>query len=248
MTAPERVTFPPRNLPGIALEGWLLDGGGRSCVISHPHPLAAGDMDHPVVVALWRAAAEAGMRALRYNFRGVAGSTGRLTERSPLATADLGGAVDFLGGGPVVAAGYSYGARTTLHALHAGERIDRAALVGMPSRIPANRAAMSSLLLGRRISSEEFSKTLDPDLVADAPRPVLVLAGERDPLVEFEVFEERGVATARFSGLNHFFSRRLGNQPPEDDDLRALCDRAIAFLLAGGGMGGGGDMGGGTVP
>jgi alpha/beta superfamily hydrolase len=230
---PERISFPPRNLRGIELEGVLLDGGGRPCVISHPHPLAGGDMDHPVVEAIWRAAAEAGMKALRYNFRGVGNSTGHLTERSPLATADLGGAVDFLGGGPVMAAGYSYGARTTLHALHAGERIDRAALVGLPTRLPANPAAMSNLLLGRKIRDEQYHECNEADLVADAPQPVLVLAGDKDPLVQLDLLEERGVIPFVLPGLNHFFTHRLGNQPPDDADLRTLAERAVGFLLTG---------------
>jgi len=152
----ETVSFAPRGLPGLTLEGRLLDGGGQPCLISHPHPLAGGTMDHGVVVALWKAAAARGLRALRYNFRGVGASTGELTSKSPLPTADLGGAVDFLGGGPLIAVGYSYGARTTLHAIHAGESIERAALVGLPTRSPANRAAMANLLLGRRIRSEEY--------------------------------------------------------------------------------------------
>jgi len=232
-TQPERVTFPPRNLRGIELEGVLLDGGGRPCVISHPHPLAGGDMDHPVVEAVWRAAAEAGMKALRYNFRGVGNSTGQLTERSPLATADLGGAVDFLGGGPVMAAGYSYGARTTLHALHAGERIDRAALIGLPTRLPANPAAMSNLLLGRRIRDEQYHESNDAELAATAPQPILVVAGDKDPLVQFDQLEERGVPLFKLEGLNHFFTHRLGNQPPDEADLSALAERVVEFLLTG---------------
>ena len=107
----EYFTFPARNLPDVLLEGELLDGGGRPCVVSHPHPLAGGDMEHPVVEALWRAAADAGLKSLRYNFRGVGESMGALTATSPLAIADLAGAIEFLGGGPVLAIGYSYGVR-----------------------------------------------------------------------------------------------------------------------------------------
>jgi len=215
----------------VELEGRLLDGGGRSCVVSHPHPLAGGDMDHPVVVALWRAAAAAGLRALRYNFRGVGASTGRLTPRSPLATTDLGGAIDFLDAAPVLAIGYSYGARTTLHALHAGERIERAALVGLPTRTPRNRAAMSNLLLGRRVRTEEYAPYPDAELAATAPRPVLVLAGALDPLVAPEEYRARGVEPWLLEGVNHFFSRRLGNQPPEPKDLDALSRRVLDFML-----------------
>jgi len=224
------VSFAPRGLPGIALEGRLLDGGGPPLVVSHPHPLAGGTMDHPVVVALWRAAAEAGYRTLRYNFRGVGASQGELHARSPLATADLGGAVDFLGGGPLPAIGYSYGARTTLHAVHEGEAITRAALVGLPTRLPANRAAMSNLLLGRRITSEEYVPTPDLDLVAGAPRPVRVFAGGLDPLVVADELRGRGVEPVLFAECNHFFSRKLGNQPPEPADLDALAKTVLQFI------------------
>ena len=227
---PETVRFSPRGISNVTLEGRLLDGGGAPCVISHPHPLASGDMDHGVVVALWRGAAARGYRALRYNFRGVGESTGTLTSRSPLATADLGGAVDFLGGGPMIAVGYSYGARTTLHAIHAGEAITRAALVGLPTRLPANRAAMASLLMGRNIKTEQFIETPDLDLIADAPRPVRVFAGEHDPLVEPDELRARDVEPDMLPGVNHFFSRHLGNQPPVAEDLDRLVERVFAFL------------------
>ncbi len=217
----------------ISLEGRILDGGGPPLVISHPHPLAGGNMDHAVVVALWRAAADAGYRALRYNFRGVGASTGKLDRDSPLATADLDGAIGFLGGGPnypVRAIGYSYGARTTLHALRAGAAISRAALVALPTRLPANRAAMSNLLLGRRIKSEQYKTTPDLDLVAAPPRPVRVFAGRLDPLVIADSLRTRGVEPVLFDRCNHFFSRRLGNQPPESADLAALAQSVLQFL------------------
>jgi len=229
-----RVFFPPRHVPGIRLEAELLEKeggmGGRPCVVSHPHPLAGGTMRHPVVEGLWRAAAEAGLRALRYNFRGVEESTGELNAKSPLAIADLLGAIDFLGKGPVLAIGYSYGARTTLHAIHAGASIDRAVLAGLPTRSPRNAAAMANLFLGRRIRTEEFQPYTEPELAATSPRPLLIIAGEKDPLVEPGEYRDRGVEPVLLPGLNHFFSRRLGNEPPAPEDLAELCRRAIAFL------------------
>jgi pimeloyl-ACP methyl ester carboxylesterase len=131
------------------------------------------------------------------------------------------------------AIGYSYGARTTLHALHAGENISRAALVGLPTRLPANRAAMSNLLLGRRVKSEEFVATPDLDLLASAPRPVRVFAGEHDPLAVVEEMEERGIEPIVLPGVNHFFSRHRGNQPPHAEDLELLAERVFEFLHGG---------------
>lgn len=228
-----RVFFPPRHVPGIRLEGELIEGGpgGRPCVVSHPHPLAGGTMRHAVVEGLWRAAGAAGLRALRYNFRGVGESTGELTAKSPLAIADLLGAIDFLGQGPVLAIGYSYGARTTLHAIHAGAPIARAVLAGLPTRSPKNAAAMANLFLGRRVKTEEFVPYTEPELAASSPRPLLILAGERDPLVEPDQYRSRGVEPVILPGLNHFFSRTLGNDPPAPEDLALLCEKAIGFLL-----------------
>jgi len=189
-------------------------------------------MRHPVVEGLWHAAAAAGLGALRYNFRGVGESTGELNAKSPLAIADLEGAIDFLGGGPVLAIGYSYGARVTLHAIHAGAPIDRAVLAGLPTRSPRNAAAMANLFLGRRINTEEFEPYTDPDLVASSPKPLLIVAGDRDPLVEPDEYRSRGIDPVLLPGLNHFFSRRLGNQAADLRDLMVLCERAIAFLLS----------------
>jgi len=227
---PEPVSFPPRHRPELRLEGEILDGGGRALVVSHPHPLAGGDMHHPVAGGLWRAAARAGFKALRYNFRGVGRSTGELTNRSPLAIADLLGAIDFLGGGPVPAIGYSYGARVTLHAIHDGAAIERAVLAALPTRTPRNRAAMANLMLGRRVRTEEFEPYTDPELVATSPRPVLVIAGALDPLVEVEAYRAHGVEPVLIEGVNHFFSRRLGNQPLAAADLEKIAALAMAFL------------------
>lgn len=223
------VSFSPRGRPEITLEGRLIDNDGPACVVSHPHPLAGGDMDHPIAASLWRAAGDAGYRTLRYNFRGVGKSTGRLTGNSPLAIADLAGAIDFLGG-PVLAIGYSYGARATLHGILDGLPIERAALVALPTRLPANRAAMSNLLLGRPVRTEEYVETPDLDLVATAPVPVAIFAGDHDPLVEAHELEERGVVPWLHAGVNHFFARRRGNQPPDKGDLDVLANAVLAFL------------------
>jgi uncharacterized protein len=45
-------------------------------VACHPHPLFAGTMDNKVVTSMVKAAQEAGLNALRFNFRGVGTSEG----------------------------------------------------------------------------------------------------------------------------------------------------------------------------
>lgn len=102
-------------------------------VIAHPHPLFAGTMDNKVVQTLARACVQCGYTAVRFNFRGVGASAGVYDEgRSELQ--------DFLAvvqqaapEGPLVLAGFSFGAFVTTHALSAlwGQRnVHAAVLVG----------------------------------------------------------------------------------------------------------------------
>lgn len=102
-------------------------------VIAHPHPLFAGTMDNKVVQTLARACVQCGYTAVRFNFRGVGASAGTYDEgRSELQ--------DFLAVvqqaaplGPLVLAGFSFGAFVTSHALTAlwGQRdVQAAVLVG----------------------------------------------------------------------------------------------------------------------
>src|ERR1700757_4311273 len=49
-------------------------------VVCHPHPLFGGTLDNKVVYTVARAFEQLGAPAIRFNFRGVAGSTGRYDE------------------------------------------------------------------------------------------------------------------------------------------------------------------------
>ena len=63
---------------GVSLEARvaLAPGAPVGLVVCHPHPLYGGDMDNPVVVRVADIGGELGLATLRFNFRGVGGSTG----------------------------------------------------------------------------------------------------------------------------------------------------------------------------
>lgn len=81
-------------------------------VIAHPHPLHGGTMDNKVVYMLSRAAHDAGLVSLRFNFRGVGKSTGPHAEGLGEGR-DLLRVVEFARVGwpdmPLALAGFSFG-------------------------------------------------------------------------------------------------------------------------------------------
>lgn len=90
-------------------------------VITHPHPLHGGSMHTPVPTALFDAAAEASLPALRFNFRGVEGSTGThdkgVGERDDVR-ASLDALIDRAEVDEVLIAGWSFGADVGLAVDH----------------------------------------------------------------------------------------------------------------------------------
>ena len=102
-------------------------------VIAHPHPLFGGTLDNKVVQTLARALVQSGWTAVRFNFRGVGASAGVHDEgRGELE--DFLAVVDQVAPeGPLVLAGFSFGAFVTSHALAAlwpQRSIEYAVLVG----------------------------------------------------------------------------------------------------------------------
>ena len=124
MTDSEPVTFTTAD--GCTLVGDLTIPSGvvhAAAVVCHPHPLYGGDRRNSVVDALFRALPEAGMAAVRFDFRGVGQSTGVHGEGAAEA-ADVAAAIDLLSGRcgtavPMYLTGYSFGAAVALGVLDA---------------------------------------------------------------------------------------------------------------------------------
>lgn len=93
-----------------------------AALVMHPHPLYGGSMNNNVVEALVQAAAQAGWAALRFNFRGVGGSTGSHDDGKG-EQEDVIAAAAWLKGrtkAPLALLGYSFG---SLVAAKAADRI-----------------------------------------------------------------------------------------------------------------------------
>lgn len=102
-------------------------------VIAHPHPLFGGTMDNKVVQTIARAAVQAGWTAVRFNFRGVGTSEGVHDEGRGEAGDLLSVAAQAAPQGPLVVAGFSFGAFVATRALETlwtQREVQRVVLVG----------------------------------------------------------------------------------------------------------------------
>ena len=160
-------------------------------VVSHPLPTHGGTMRNPIIAAIARAVAGAGLYALRFNFRGVGDSAGEWTggiaetEDLDLAIAE---ARALAPGLPLALSGFSFGALTTLRWLASGGTADAIALVGVPLRSVAFQA-----------------QDLPP-----VPDGTFIVAAELD---QFGSAAELRAAYPRVNivtvpGVDHFFGRR----------------------------------------
>src|SRR5215472_7644638 len=90
------ITFYSKGQPSYLLEGVVHAPAQANqapvIILCHPQP-ASSDMNDPLTIALADSLADAGMIALRYNFRGVGKSQGQQTD-GRLEPLDLSGAID----------------------------------------------------------------------------------------------------------------------------------------------------------
>lgn len=119
------------------LEGLLakVEAPRAAAVVCHPHPLYGGSMHNPVTYRIAEALQRAGVTALRFNFRGVGGSSGEYDEGRG-EVEDARAALDFLAqeepGMPLYAAGFSFGSWVALELLRGEARLEKGLAVGMP--------------------------------------------------------------------------------------------------------------------
>jgi alpha/beta superfamily hydrolase len=182
----------------LALEGVFLAGEGQEgagAVVAPPHPLYGGSMDHPACNELAYACCDTGIASLRFNWRGVGASAGAPSGESVDADADYGAATRYLAetvDGPLLAAGYSFGAATALRAASREPRIRRLLLLAPPLPI------------------------LDRDLLADYGGSVLVVAAGHDEFSPANELRELTEALPRASfqlipDADHFFMAGLAD-------------------------------------
>lgn len=120
----EAIVKPPRDEPmrGVAL-------------VLHPHPLGGGTMHNKVVFRAAAALNEAGLLALRINFRGVGQSSGTHDEGYGERD-DVGAGLDYLAANypnqEVTLCGFSFGARVGLEVGLGDDRVKRLISIGTP--------------------------------------------------------------------------------------------------------------------
>jgi uncharacterized protein len=180
---------------GVSLEARLATPvaptGG--VVICHPHPFYGGDMDNPVVVRVQEVCGGLDLATLRFNFRGVGGSTGVHGE-GVAEQDDARAALDVLekaiGAGPLAIVGYSFGARI---AATIAQRDMRLAAVG---------------LIAPPLTMYDFASAVDSRV------PTLVVAGTADPYCPPDSLARLtakvpALNAVAIDGADHFFFGKL---------------------------------------
>ncbi len=183
----------------VSLEAVLWEPKGRSplaaALCCHPHPLYGGTMNNRVIYRAAKGAVEAGLAALRFNFRGVGNSTGKY-DKGAGERNDTAVLLDWLQarypGLPLALAGFSFGAWVGLQVAGFDPRVT--VLVG----------------LGLPLASYDF------DFLLDCDKPMRLIIGTRDEFCPHDKMEEFARRLPPKAGVHwvdsadHFFTHQIG--------------------------------------
>jgi len=165
-----------------------------AAVVCHPHPLHGGTMHTKAVFRTAQALNEAGIHALRFNFRGGGTSTGSYDEgrgEEDDARAALAWLAARYSALPLVLAGFSFGSRVGLRVGAGDERV--------------------KALVGLGVAADLF----DFSFLDGLPKPLLVLQGEHDefgaPEEVRKLLEPRvpELTLVEIPGADHYFHGRF---------------------------------------
>ena len=172
-----------------------------AAVVCHPHPIHGGTLHTKAVYRAAQAFNDAGLVALRFNFRGVGASTGSYDEGIGERN-DLEAALDWLEAEypelPLFAGGFSFGSVVGLSVGADDERV--VALFG----------------LGLPVDMDLY----DYSFLAETDKPILVVQGENDEFGPGDRVSKllaalgTHITLVRIPGADHYFTDRL-------DELRA---------------------------
>ena len=143
------------------------DGPFPAVAVCHPHPRFGGDMADRLVVTICRMLSDAGVGALRFNFRGVGGSEGEY-DRGIGEKTDAQDAVGFLSLHDDIDAsrlgivGYSFGASVAMEAAADNERVQAIASIACPLR-PFTNAGVREMLQPKLLVLGEFDHDFPKD-------------------------------------------------------------------------------------
>ncbi|MFK7895608.1 MAG: alpha/beta hydrolase [Myxococcota bacterium] len=190
---PATIALPKtEGLPeGASLEGlWLParsdDEPLGGAVVAPPHPLMGGSMDSPVTTEIAMALSDSERVAVRFNWRGVGASAGVPSGEVGDADQDYRACLEFTEEsveGPLLAAGYSWGALAAARVGVGASRVRRLVLVAPPPGMLDSAALAASGMKMLFIAGDQDSYVPLDELracVAEIPDASLVVLPEVD--------------------------------------------------------------------
>ena len=163
-------------------------------LVCHPHPLGGGTMHNKVVFRAAAGLVDAGLTTLRFNFRGVGGSTGEHDEIKG-GMEDVSDALDYLSAEypneEITLAGFSFGSRTGMAIGMNDNRVKRLISIGTP-----------------------VEKYRDYDFLTAVVQPILFVHGDQDEFCSVESLRSLTdqiphAEVVIFENCGHFFDEHL---------------------------------------